>query len=77
MTSGRHEGVPLAEWGRRVGAARRALGLTQRALAARSDVTQQTISKVEQGRMCPHDGVKVRLARGLECDPSELFVWAI
>ena len=67
--------MPVAEWGRRVERARQALGMSQRALARRTGVTQQTISKVETGRMCPHDRVKVRLARALDADPEDLFHW--
>lgn len=65
----------MAEWGRRVEEARQARGMSQRALARRTGVTQQTISKVETGRMCPHDRVKVRLARALGHDPADLFRW--
>jgi DNA-binding XRE family transcriptional regulator len=75
VTTGRYEGVPVAEWGRRVERARQALGMSQRALARRTGVTQQTISKVETGAMCPHDRVKVRLARALEAAPEDLFHW--
>jgi transcriptional regulator with XRE-family HTH domain len=75
VTTGWYEEVPVAEWGRRVEQARQALGLSQRALARRTGVTQQTISKVETGRMCPHDRVKVRLARALESHPADLFRW--
>lgn len=67
--------MPVAEWGRRVEQARQALGLSQRALAHRTGLTQQTISKVETGRMCPHDRVKVRIARALDADPEDLFRW--
>lgn len=67
--------VPLQEWGRRVACARRELGLSQLALAEASRVTQQTISKVERGTVCPHDSLKLRLAVALGRSPETLFPW--
>jgi DNA-binding XRE family transcriptional regulator len=67
--------VPVAEWGRRIERARQELGMSQRTLARRTGVTQQTISKVETGRMCPHDRIKVRLAEALDARPEDLFRW--
>ena len=67
--------VPLHEWGARVARARRALGLSQAELAQASAVTQQTISKVERGTVCPHDTLKLRLAIALSQPPALLFPW--
>ena len=67
--------VPLEDWGARVVEARRARRLSQTALAEAAGVTQQTISKVEQGDICPHDRLKMRLAAALDLHPSELFPW--
>jgi len=67
--------VPLHEWGARVARARRALGLSQSELASASAVTQQTISKVERGTVCPHDTLKLRLAIALGQPPALLFPW--
>jgi DNA-binding XRE family transcriptional regulator len=67
--------VPLNEWGARVERARRDLGLSQAELAASALVTQQTISKVERGTVCPHDSLKLRLAVALGQPPAHLFPW--
>lgn len=67
--------VPLTEWGARVARARRDLGLSQSELAQASAVTQQTISKVERGTVCPHDSLKLRLAVALGQPPALLFPW--
>ncbi|QYG95803.1 helix-turn-helix transcriptional regulator (plasmid) [Iamia sp. SCSIO 61187] len=50
-------------------------GLTQDALAQAADVSQQTVSKIEAGRICPHDRLKARLAQALEADTADLFPW--
>jgi DNA-binding XRE family transcriptional regulator len=67
--------VPLQEWGARVARARRNLGLSQSELAQSAAVTQQTISKVERGTVCPHDSLKIRLAIALGQPPALLFPW--
>ncbi len=67
--------VPLELWAHFVNYARRYRGLTQDALARAADVSQQTISKIEAGRMCPHDRLKVRLAEALEVHTADLFPW--
>lgn len=67
--------VPLQEWGTRIAHARRDLGLSQADLAQASSVTQQTISKVERGTVCPHDSLKLRLAAALGRPPALLFPW--
>jgi transcriptional regulator with XRE-family HTH domain len=67
--------VPLDEWGARVARARFERGLSQHELALASDVTQQTISKVERGSVCPHDSLKLRLAVALGRSPETLFPW--
>lgn len=69
--------VPLSEWGGRVADARRELGLSQQDLALASAVTQQTISKVERGVVCPHDKLKLRLAVALRRRPETLFPWPL
>jgi DNA-binding XRE family transcriptional regulator len=67
--------VPLALWALCVRAARRHAGLSQDELAQAAAVTQQTISKIEAGKACPTDGVKVRLAIALGISPGTLFPW--
>lgn len=67
--------VPLRDWGRRVAQARRGRRLSQLALARACDVSQQTISKVEHGEICPHDKLKLRLATALDLPPAALFPW--
>jgi len=67
--------VPVERWGALVREARRRRRLSQTALGAAAEVTQQTISKVEAGDICPHDRLKVRLAVALDVPIAELFPW--
>lgn len=69
--------VPTSEWGARVAQARRSLHLSQVALARSCGVSQQTISKVEHGEICPHDKLKLRLAAALDLPPAALFPWPV
>jgi DNA-binding XRE family transcriptional regulator len=69
-----HE-VPVELWALCLRDARRRRGLSQGTLASAVDVSQQTISKIEAGRICPHDGLKVRLAQALDVPPEALFPW--
>jgi transcriptional regulator with XRE-family HTH domain len=69
--------VPTAEWGARVSDARRTRRLSQVALARACGVSQQTISKVEHGEICPHDKLKLRLAAALDVPPAALFPWPV
>lgn len=62
-----------AEWAKRVRAARRAKGWTQKELADRAGTAQQTIGGVEAG-LGLSDELKVRIAVALEvADPRDLF----
>jgi putative transcriptional regulator len=67
--------VPIELWALFVSYARRYRGLSQDALAQAADVSQQTISKVEAGRICPHDRLKARLAEALDVRTADLFPW--
>lgn len=67
--------VPVGLWARFVRYARRYRGLSQGALARAADVSQQTISKIEAGSICPHDRLKVRLAEALDVRTADLFPW--
>lgn len=69
--------VPVADWGARVAQARRSRRLSQLALARACDVSQQTVSKVEHGEICPHDRLKLRLAAALDVPPAALFPWPV
>jgi transcriptional regulator with XRE-family HTH domain len=62
-------------WGGRIRQRREALGISQRELAERCDVTQQTISRIEMGAVLPRDVLKIELARQLDCSPRNLFPW--
>lgn len=64
-----------ATWGSRIRQRREALGLSQKELADRCDVTQQTISRIEMGAVLPRDTLKIELAKQLECSPRTLFPW--
>ena len=68
---------PVEHWAALVLEARRRCRLSQTALGQAAGVTQQTISKVEQGDICPHDRLKLRLAAALGVPPGELFPWPV
>jgi len=67
--------VQIELWALFVNYARRYRGLSQDALAQAADVSQQTISKVEAGHICPHDRLKARLAEALDVRTADLFPW--
>jgi transcriptional regulator with XRE-family HTH domain len=68
--------MPLTEvWGSAVAARRKELGFSQEFVANQCEVTQQTISKIESGRLIPMDALKIRLANTLGTTPGELFAW--
>lgn len=62
-------------WGSAVEARRSQLGLSQAQLATLAGITQQTVSKIEAGRMIPHDRLKLVLANRLGTEPGALFAW--
>lgn len=67
--------VPLALWSELIRYARRYRGLSQHALAHKAGVSQQTISKIENEEICPHDHLKIHLARALIVPIDQLFPW--
>ena len=67
--------VPLQLWAGFIAHTRRRLDMSQTTLAEAAGVTQQTISKVETGDICPHDRLKVRLAAALDLPTAALFPW--
>lgn len=58
--------------GQRIQAARERLGLTQRALARKSGLSQSTLHRVEQGDRKPKMPELIALADSLGCTVSEL-----
>jgi transcriptional regulator with XRE-family HTH domain len=52
--------------GRMVGYARRRAGMTQRQLAAKSGIPQETIARIERGRVDPRVGTLDRLLEACE-----------
>lgn len=67
--------IPLDLWAALLYEARRSRRMSQPQLARAAGVAQQTISKLERGRLCPHDRLKLRLAAALDVQPSVLFPW--
>jgi transcriptional regulator with XRE-family HTH domain len=63
----------LEEWGAAIVVRRRELGLTQRDLAARADLTQQYLSLIERGAVEPRLDLRLRLASALEMTAESLF----
>lgn len=62
-------------WGKAIAERRAVLGFSQTQLAQLCEITQQTISKIEAGKMIPHDRLKAVIADRLMIEPSELFTW--
>lgn len=50
-------------------------GLTQAQLAARCDITQQSLSQIENGETIPRDGLKLKIAQALGVPTAHLFDW--
>ncbi len=65
--------VPLHLWGETLRLTRRRRRLTQSQLAGMVCLAQQSISKMEHGRMCPPDQHKLALAVALHVDARVLF----
>ena len=63
------------QWGRQVGARRKQNGLTQVALAAKLEIPQSTVSRIERGSMCPSDALKMRIVEALGCSLNDIFGW--
>jgi len=53
---------------------RKELGLTQRAIAIKLDVTTQHISNIETGRTVPSDGFCLKLAKLLKLQPEFMIL---
>jgi transcriptional regulator with XRE-family HTH domain len=72
MSTERRDPVLAAEFGRRVRAAREALGLSQEALSEIVGVHRTMIGTIERGEVGPTLTTIVRIAEGLAIDPGEL-----
>ncbi|RDH13563.1 helix-turn-helix domain-containing protein [Tsukamurella pulmonis] len=74
MTSPREPvNVTLAEFGARIRARRKELGLSQEGLAHRSSIHWTNVARAERGLHRPRIENIVRLARGLETTPGALL----
>lgn len=60
-------------WSRNIELGRKALGLNQRQLAEKCEVTQATVARWENGTRIPKDHFKVRIANALHQDVQQLF----
>jgi transcriptional regulator with XRE-family HTH domain len=67
------EGALRCNQRNRIAAMRQAVGLSQRALAARLGVTQATVARWELDMSHPSDRMVGRLAQVLRCRPRQLF----
>jgi len=65
------EGTPV--WGEGIRAGRSILGMTQDGLAAQAEVSQATISRLENGSFEASDATRIKIARALGVDPHVLF----
>jgi DNA-binding XRE family transcriptional regulator len=62
-------------WGDRVKKRRAELGLSQTMFARLVGTTQQTISRIENGTLVPHDRMKVQIAQSCGSSVAEMFAW--
>lgn len=69
--------VPLKDWGANVRTARRSLRMTQAELGQTIGVTQQTISKMENGEIDTSSEKKLALATLFQIGPHLLFPWPL
>jgi transcriptional regulator with XRE-family HTH domain len=65
--------VLKAKFGRRLMQVRRAQGLTQEQLAAKTELTIETISNIERGVHAPRFNTLEKIADSLELHVKELF----
>jgi transcriptional regulator with XRE-family HTH domain len=65
---------PLDRFTRNLAGRRRALGLSQDAVAAAAMMDQSQYSRIERGRVDPSIRTLTRVARALETTPSELLL---
>jgi transcriptional regulator with XRE-family HTH domain len=68
-------GIEDLELGLRLRAARENAGLSQRALAKKTDVTNSTISLIESGKMNPSVGALRRILDGIPINMSDFFAY--
>jgi transcriptional regulator with XRE-family HTH domain len=62
-----------ATWGRRIKRLRRAGEITAIAAAKEAGITPQYLHAIERGEYSPSDEVKIRIAKALGVEPSEIF----
>lgn len=62
-------------WGAAVRKRREKRGLSQAQLARACDTSQQTIAKIETGKLIPRDRLKVVIAARLGVAVADLFAW--
>ncbi|WP_128889385.1 helix-turn-helix transcriptional regulator [Corynebacterium pelargi] len=63
----------MSESGNNVKASRRALGMSQQALAEAAGVSRQTIANIERGSYAPSVYLSLRIARTLALTVETLF----
>jgi transcriptional regulator with XRE-family HTH domain len=59
--------------GARIRSTRNSLGITQARLAEEANITAESMSRIERGRMEPSSKLVLRLAGALGVSPSDLF----
>lgn len=59
--------------GRNIAARRKELGISQKELAARLDITQDAMNRIERGRMAPKMSRLDDIAKALQCPVAWLF----
>ena len=69
--------ICLKEMGKRITQCRKALGLTQEALAEKSDLTTQAISLFEAGKRAMRPDSLLKLATALNCSTDNLLTGTV
>lgn len=62
-------------WGPKVRERRTSLRMTQADLAAKTGLTQATISRIEKGHQAPRDDAKFKIAAALQLPVDYLFAY--
>ena len=60
--------------GKNISSRRRALGITQKDLAAQLEITQDALNRMEKGKIAPKMGRLESIAEHLQCPVSSLFI---
>lgn len=72
-TASEHLKVLQVQWGARVAAGRKRLGMSQTALAAAAGISAQAMWGIESGNAAPKDTTRIAIAEALGVKVEDLF----